>query len=666
MGWKIHVHDTCDTNAAAASEIKESFADLEAEPEEESDLKGGASIRVSSKVTPAPEFFQEHQEYDQKYGLRHHSHHSATNPKSVGSHTMQLTRTHVPYDHRDTYERLQSSSYGNHGIKSTYNPPTTVNLHHPKDNRYALPSSRLKEEAYPSPHYGNSRNPAEPGVPPVAYVHPGHSFMEPEQDTHPSNQQSKLIPDSRPSAYMSYGTIKYPYPRQEPSQQTVLFSRTPQHPIYHQQPRTQLMFLKKPAQMRLPVSSSLIMMNAPPMSLQSRSPVFIERKKSVYRNPSFKLMSGKHNLQVTKLMKIDEKLRSKIESKVSDTDPSSSITASLRGPLKPARNVGFNPDSIVIEGGFKPILKNVEQTEAQKRNSEVMLQDEGIKETSEYRSIDNFEPMFIPSPPDRNSSKKMKKKAQTNRSKVRLDDLDDMEMAADKLDSYYLPPSSALTVAKIDELSSETLITYDGKRVKDSNLARSVPKNAERPRKMSNSDALSRTPQFGMFRGDLPPPIPGDVRTEDLAQLERRRIASQEITVPELTSITHNLRSGNTKLTLVERAKRSPGEEKNSSSSEHNFDHNGHTYDHTGYVQDHEKYIHDHSGHNDSIHDYSNHSHTNPGHSNHDHSNHDHSNHMDHSKHTQDERSSALASAGQIIITNIEYIVLTAILYYII
>ncbi|XP_033207466.1 protein Skeletor, isoforms B/C isoform X2 [Belonocnema kinseyi] len=50
LGWKIHVHDSCDSNASAASEVRESYADLEAEPEEVSDLKGGASIRVSSKI----------------------------------------------------------------------------------------------------------------------------------------------------------------------------------------------------------------------------------------------------------------------------------------------------------------------------------------------------------------------------------------------------------------------------------------------------------------------------------------------------------------------------------------------------------------------------------------------------------------------------------------
>ena len=586
---------------------------------------------------------------------------------------MQLTRTHVPYDHRDTYERLQLPSYGNHGLKSTYNPSATVNLHHHvKDMRHSLPYTRLNEEPYPSSHYGDNQGPVELGPPPVAYAHHGHPVMEPEQEIHFSNQQSKLIPDSRPGTYMNYGALKYPYPLQEQPQQTILYSRPPQHAIYHQPQRTQMLIITRPAKVRRPVPASMITMNAPAMPLQSRAPVFIERKKSVFRNPNTKMIPSKH-IQVTKLMKIDPK-RAKIEAKVSDADLSASISSSLLGPMKPARNTGFNPDSIVIEGGFKPILKSVEQPEAQERNSE-MQQDEPPRETPEYRSIDNFEPIFIPSPPDRNSSKKTKK--QKNRSKVRLDDLDDMEMAADRLDSYYLPPNAA---AKIDEL--DTLITYDGKRVKDPNLVRSVPKNAERPRKKLTSDLLSRTPQFGRFRGDLPPPVPGEVRTEDLAQLERRRVASKEISVPELTSITHNHRPGNTKLTLVERTKRSPQDEKNSSSPVHNYDRNGHTYDHTGYVQDHEEFMHDHSAHDHSNHDHSNQDHSSHDHSNHDHNNHDHSihdhnshdhsNHMNHSGHDHDhsghshDEISALASAGQMIITNIEYIVLTAILYYVI
>ncbi|XP_051164567.1 protein Skeletor, isoforms B/C isoform X2 [Leptopilina boulardi] len=52
LGWKIQVHDSCDTNAAAAaSEIRETFADPdEAEPEMDGDLNSGASIRVTSKI----------------------------------------------------------------------------------------------------------------------------------------------------------------------------------------------------------------------------------------------------------------------------------------------------------------------------------------------------------------------------------------------------------------------------------------------------------------------------------------------------------------------------------------------------------------------------------------------------------------------------------------
>lgn len=650
LGWKIQVHDSCDSNAsAAASEIRETFVDLEAEPGVDSDLKGGASIRVSTKVTPAPEFFKEHQEYGQAYGHRHFSHHSATN-SNLGSHLKQLTRTHVPYDHRDTYERLQLPSYGNHGLKSTYNPSTLLNIPHPKDIRHTLSYSRLKEDSFPSSHFAVTQVTPESAIPPVAFAHP---IMESEQEVLPSNQQSKLIPDSKPGTFMSFGPVKYPYPHQEAPPQTILFTRTPQH-IFHQPPRTQLMILRRPPppQMRRPIP--MIAMNAPMMPMQSRPPVFIERKKSVYRNPSAKL---KVSPQVTKLMKIEGKQRAKLEAKVSEIDPSPSVSASLLGPLKPARNTGFNPDSIVIEGGFKPILKNVESHSAQERNSD----DDGARETSEFRSIDNFEPMFIPSPPD---GKKIKKKTTTitqNRQKVRLDDLDDMEMAADRLDSYYMPSNSA----KSDEIS-ETLITFDGKRVKDSSLARSIPKSGERPRKKLNSDLLSRTPQFGRFRGDLPPSISGDVRNEDLAQLERRAVASsKEISVPELTSITHNNhRSGNTKLTLIERTRRSTNDEMNSSG--HNHDRNGHTYDHTGYVQDHDDYVH-HSEF-DHSHDHRNLDHRSHDHSNHDHSNHDHSNHSDHNRHNHDHNdgSSTLASTGQVIIANIEYIVLTAILYYII
>ena len=233
----------------------------------------------------------------------------------------------------------------------------------------------------------------------------------------------------------------------------------------------------------------------------ARPPVFYERKKAVYKDrlqgPMISRMQtlGKqayhrdhyYHHQPTKLMKVDlkqQQQRAKIEAKVAQSEAlSSEHKPSLMKPLmmKPARNTGFDPGSIVIEKGFKPILKrnsnentnnnnnndnsnnNSGNKHLEQRSLEMMMQDEEIKETASDRYNDSFEPVFIPSPPDRNGIKKQsKKKVQLVRTKLKLDSVDDMEMAAadrERLDlTYlYLPTASSATVySKRSPKSSST------------------------------------------------------------------------------------------------------------------------------------------------------------------------------------------------------------------
>ncbi|KAK3915806.1 Protein Skeletor, isoforms D/E [Frankliniella fusca] len=101
-----------------------------------------------------------------------------------------------------------------------------------------------------------------------------------------------------------------------------------------------------------------------------------------------------------------------------------------------AVNTGFNPSSVVVEGGFKPILQRRQDeaedrmafveggddgddfmegsvVEMERRSSDVAVEDEdfvdddGVQEQplQQERRTETFEPMFIPSPPDRNSFK---------------------------------------------------------------------------------------------------------------------------------------------------------------------------------------------------------------------------------------------------------------------
>lgn len=369
------------------------------------------------------------------------------------------------------------------------------------------------------------------------------------------------------------------------------------------------MIVKRPVLTRRP----MLQTSQPTLPVPSR-PVFLERKKAVYRPASSAYRRtekpGSSNPQIGKLKKVDPKQWSKMEAKVASADSASFYATTMR----PARNTGFDPDSIVIESGFKPIIRNLGPADvAQKRVSKTEQGDSvsqafgepQVQESSNQRP-DNFEPVFIPSPPvpTVDTAKKPKKK------NAKAWPGNDMEMAADRTNAYYLPPASNLALGAAPPASSEVLITFDGKKVKDSTLARSIFRIEEHPRSRLSSDVLSRTPQFGRFRGELPPLAPEEV-SSDGSQLENRRLPSTDLSTPEIRAV-------NTKLTLV-RSKRSP--------------HEGHVYRTEARTNG-----------SEAIH--------------HDHHNHDHHNHQEH-------QDSLLGSAGQTIASNFGYILLTVVFYYV-
>lgn len=310
----------------------------------------------------------------------------------------------------------------------------------------------------------------------------------------------------------------------------------------------------------------------------SPRPILIERKKSVYRPPiaitTLKTTADKNILPPSDkhAAKIDLKQRTKLEAKIgSNSDiaenqvgsSSSSSSSSSWKLMKPARNTGFNPDSIVIESGFKPIIRNVDRVApdvAQKRLSiatESWSQDGVLRKNGDYRTIDEFSPVFVPSLPVSvdGGRKRKKKTSPAPRFPPRFDDLDDMEMAADlRLDTYYLPPIGRTRPEQLPSPSSSgVLITYDGKKLRDSSgLTRSVSDTEHRGKGRLTSDILSKTPQFGKFQGELPPLIPGEVRVNSSipnSSYGKKNRLPQVVDLPPKTS---------TKLKLVERSRRSP------------------------------------------------------------------------------------------------------------
>ncbi|XP_028028127.1 protein Skeletor, isoforms D/E isoform X2 [Bombyx mandarina] len=227
--------------------------------------------------------------------------------------------------------------------------------------------------------------------------------------------------------------------------------------------------------------------------------------------------------------------------------------------LPPAMNTGFKPDSIVVESGFKPIIREPlmagEDRIAEYDGNSNRREDTNVEEDYEEspqpvanhkvpseKMTETFEPMFIPSPPDhllptndrtkevfpKNHAKEdrphpvyVKKESELNalfgKKNMAKDVPTDMVMESNRVSPHYLPPDPKLPKEHSQKLSmnEQTFTTYDGKTVSADTLT-SVPNLNKTTTKFSaklpaNSELLLKTPQFGPFKGEIPPPVAADI-----------------------------------------------------------------------------------------------------------------------------------------------------------
>lgn len=232
--------------------------------------------------------------------------------------------------------------------------------------------------------------------------------------------------------------------------------------------------------------------------------------------------------------------------------------------LRPAVNTGFKPNTIVIESGFKPIIREplmdrLSDYDTDNKSTMNRREDTDVEEdyeespqpianhaynTPSDKITETFEPMFIPSPPDyllqtnvrtkevfpKNHAKEdrphpvyMKTESELN-ALFSTQNMDkevpsDMVMESDRVSPQYLPPDPKLPKEHSQKLSTkneQTYTTYDGKTVSAATLT-SVPEIKSSGPKLyssklpANTELLLKTPQFGPFKGEIPPLINGPV-----------------------------------------------------------------------------------------------------------------------------------------------------------
>lgn len=229
--------------------------------------------------------------------------------------------------------------------------------------------------------------------------------------------------------------------------------------------------------------------------------------------------------------------------------------------LRPAVNTGFKPNTIVIESGFKPIIREPlmdrsSDYDTDNKSNMNRREDTDVEEdyeespqpianhaynTPSDKITETFEPMFIPSPPDyllqtndrtkevfpKNHAKEDRPHPVYMKSESKLNTLFsqqnmekeiplDMVMESDRVSPQYLPPDPKLPKEHSQKLTKneQTYTTYDGKTISAATLT-SVPDIKPLGPKLyssklpANTELLLKTPQFGPFKGEIPPLMNG-------------------------------------------------------------------------------------------------------------------------------------------------------------
>lgn len=214
--------------------------------------------------------------------------------------------------------------------------------------------------------------------------------------------------------------------------------------------------------------------------------------------------------------------------------------------LKPAKNTGFHPESVVIEGGFKPIITKT----IQKR----------IDEPEVMQLPKNFAPVFVPSPVDKIKRKQPYIKKFIVKHSRSVQDEEPVAAAAERVESYYLPPlgkppqisarSQASNIdleepAKVDLGSPpDVVVTYDGKRVSGASLTAKIADRSSilDMRASKAAELIKARPQFVPFKGELPPLNP-EIINKNVPQLQSRGVISRDLDAPrsstKLSPIRH-------------------------------------------------------------------------------------------------------------------------------
>lgn len=517
LGWKIHVHDFCENGQASEVDV------VYAEPPD--DIIAEPSIQREIRIRPNDNFLEKHK----TNLIKNHNMNIGSSRYKEPNRPIELTDL--------LHEGIRAVEALEDKIAKGKPPPTEIPL-----IKATRPEMLQGEISMSSKNASNYMRP--PGPHGMPLFRPKHTAAI--MDRRPNNRPRRPGMIAQPSIIMPHYRKPMPVmmrphlPMKEPNNYLMLGQHSIE-PVL--KPKN-----KHSGKISIPYIGDLNPQDSMVTYVAMKNQHQLKTKKPLLKLP---IMQEKPNMPLTGFKKPYE-------------------VKELREPsLIEAINEGFKPNTVVVESGFKPIIRDFMDgnvtisQDANRRNDIKKDPAEEINKAMEADTLflssggqklkQSFEPMFIPSPMDRINTSGLetiepvqkKPEAQSVVKKIeeemmereipvveQPDEGDELEMedddddededeiavAAERVDTYYLPPYNAKRPTH--RIPEGAVVTYDGKAVLDTTLI--TPPKIEfkdhlqdvRKGLSSIEEYVLRTPQFGPFRGEIPPLTPNFLPTD--------------------------------------------------------------------------------------------------------------------------------------------------------
>lgn len=578
MGWKIHIVDSCD-GQAVASELDPVVVrpddPLENKDEmvaSESDLEESPSIIVETRMKPnditgdsKKIIIVEEEEgitQDKKEGFKSEGAWVEPVKQIMSQNDYSNFEIQSPNDFKAS--QILKTNEGNEETTMTVTSITTTTIKPTYVNKSEDIKPLNKQDTVELPMMTLSQK--------EIFGYNKIIMRRPTQHVPLIIQNKPYVPQTPSKTMLRPVNLMYPRPFlvKKPYQSRPVLTRPVRmpHPIIEERPFFMQNMLKpqRPQNVFLMKPQDFLLVNQAPQQFirQTTEESVAEESKAMQITPTTPTIM---HIEISPEQASTEKEPDLTKSK--PYAPLLSIKPSLTNyKMPPARNTGFRPESVVIEGGFKPILSKDEIQDRKdgevEEGPEIENEGEiGVINVSTEKDVDKsptlvetFEPIFVPSPLDKITPQKpvkMRKRANVKKNQVvfiikqsRSVDADDtlsedeIAEAAERVDSYYLPPPEkklkpSLIPSKPSDIDIPpgTVVTYDGKKVSSASLTMKIP---ERPTALESrvskaAELIKSGPQFVPFKGDLPPLDPRFVNT-DVPQLKSRGGLSRDLDAP--------------------------------------------------------------------------------------------------------------------------------------